>query len=88
MQWEEVYAELLNKIRWSISTTTADRGAISCSFQEAQSVAGVCAGDVLHLLKLKAATPGFTWGRDEVRVIMNQPEESLNGKQPKVLTKS
>lgn len=54
--WEEVYAELLNKIRWSIASSVAAQG-INLPFRTSKGIAGLFAGDVLRLLKLLEEKP-------------------------------
>lgn len=56
MEWEQIYAELLNKIRWSIATSAAN-GGINIPFRTSKGLAGFFASDVLRLLKLKDEKP-------------------------------
>jgi len=49
--WEEIYAELRNKIRWAIGTTLAESGAINLGFREQTALAGPGAGAILEALK-------------------------------------
>lgn len=56
--WEEVYAEMLNKIRWSIASTVSGAG-INIPFRTSRGLAGLFAGDVLRLLKLLEDKPNL-----------------------------
>jgi len=58
MQWEAIYAELANKLRWSISHTGANAG-INYTFQESMNAANYVAGDLLKLMKIKAEKPDY-----------------------------
>lgn len=54
--WEETYAELANKIRWSIASTVSSAG-INLPFRTSKGLAGFFASDVLRLLKLLDEKP-------------------------------
>lgn len=66
MQWEQIYAELLNKFRWSIASTMASQG-FNYSYAESIALAGVLAGDALKLLKLKEEKPDLRITAEGVR---------------------
>ena len=55
-EWQPIYAELANKLRWSISSTAAAAG-INYTFQESMACANFAAGSLLDLMKLKAGDP-------------------------------
>ena len=57
-QWDFVYAELTNKIRWAISST-ASQIPLTIPFRDVMSVAGQFAGDVLPILKLMEEKPNY-----------------------------
>ena len=69
MQWEQVYAELLNKIRWSIASTMTGQG-FNCSYQESIALASVLAGDALRLIKLRQQKPELRMSVEEVRSLL------------------
>lgn len=54
--WEETYAELANKIRWSIASSVSSAG-INLPFRTSKSLAGFFASDLLRLLKLLEEKP-------------------------------
>jgi len=54
--WEELYAELVNKFRWSIGTASGSAG-INLSYQEQRAISTVLAGDALAVLKEKDTSP-------------------------------
>jgi len=56
--WEEIYAELLNKIRWSIASTVSGQG-INIPFRTSKGMASLFASDVLRLLKLLEEKPNL-----------------------------
>jgi len=58
MDWEPIYAELANKLRWSISSTARAAG-FNYSFQESMALANYAAGDILRQMKAKNAKPDF-----------------------------
>ncbi len=56
--WEETYAELLNKIRWSIATAAPTAG-ITLPFATSKALASLFASDVVRLLKLLDEKPNL-----------------------------
>lgn len=56
MQWEETYAELANKMRWSIASTVSAMG-INLPYRTSKGLASFFASDVLRLLKLLDEKP-------------------------------
>ena len=71
MQWEVVYAELLNKFRWSIASTVAGQG-FNYSYQESLALASVLAGDALSLIKLKDEKPDLRVTTEGVRALIGR----------------
>jgi len=65
MEWEPIYAELLNKFRWSIASTAA--GVCNYSYRDSLALASVAAGDVLKLMKLKEEKPDLQFTAKSVR---------------------
>ena len=55
MQWEDVYAELRNKIRWSISSTATSVG-ISLSYEESLKHAKCAASQVVEDFKTRTGS--------------------------------
>lgn len=51
VDWADLYAELRNKIRWAIGSTTAESGVINLAFRAQTALAGVVAQDILEALK-------------------------------------
>lgn len=70
MEWEQTYAELLNKFRWSIASTVAGQG-FNYSYQESLALAGVLAGDALNLIKLKHEKPDLRINTEVVRNVIH-----------------
>lgn len=69
MQWEQIYAELLNKFRWSIASTMAGQG-FNYSYAESIALAGALAGDALRLMKLKDEKPDLRLSAEDVRRLL------------------
>jgi len=67
MEWEPIYAELRNKIRWSVASTAQEAG-FNYSFRDSVALATVLAGDALKLMKAREAKPDLRpdekWIRD------------------------
>jgi len=65
-KWKDAYPELVNKLRWSISTafaTAADRYPYSI----AQRIATVYAQEILELVKLGEEYPEILGSTDAIR---------------------
>ncbi len=58
MEWEPIYAELANKIRWAISST-GDSAGISYTYRESMAAANFSASDLLRMMKVKWEKPDF-----------------------------
>lgn len=56
--WEDLYAELSNKIRWAISTSVAAQ--FNLPFRECQAIARPLAHLVVEGLKLKDDAPDLS----------------------------
>lgn len=70
-QWDDILAELTNKVRWAITTTmsTTER---PWSFREALMVASVLGADVVALAKMASEKPDFRWDSPrEVRSLLS-----------------
>jgi len=69
VQWEQIYAELLNKFRWGIASTMAGQGS-NYSYAESIALAGALAGDALRLMKLKEEKPDLRLTTEGVKRIL------------------
>ena len=58
MEWEPIYAELANKLRWSISSTAAAAG-LNYTFAESMACANFAAADLIKLMKVKVEKPDY-----------------------------
>lgn len=67
--WEELSAELTNKMRWAIGTSCNSSG-INLSYSEQREVAIVLAGDVLVALKQKDESPQWALTRKSYRRLL------------------
>lgn len=68
MEWEQIYAELLNKIRWSVASTAA--GAFNYSYRDSLALAQVLAGDALKLMKAREEKPDMRFTPEGVREVI------------------
>lgn len=64
--WEDIYPELVNKIRWAISTAFGTPGS-RYPFGVAQKIATVVSQDVIDLIKLSREEPGVLASTDTIR---------------------
>lgn len=56
--WEDLYAELMNKIRWAISSTVAPHS--NMPYRESQACARPFARIIVDGLKLQSEAPDFS----------------------------
>lgn len=70
MQWEQIYAELLNKIRWAIASTAAGQG-YNYTYQDSIALATVLSGDALKFMKLKEEKPDLRATAKEIRTLIS-----------------
>jgi len=77
MDWDNIYRELTNKIRWAISTTVNDNGLTSMGFREAMELAKLASGDTLPVLKERERSVDTL--SDMPRKIRRAMEASANG---------
>ncbi len=56
-EWQELYPELVNKLRWAISTTFGD-DADRYPFGDSQRIATVFAQEIVELVKCAQNSPG------------------------------
>lgn len=69
--WEDIYPELVNKIRWAI-TTAFSTPASRYPYGVAQRVATVVSQDVIELIKLSQAEPGVLGTTGTIRGFQRQ----------------
>lgn len=67
--WEPIYAELANKIRWSIASTAKSEGW-HYSFQDSMALANVLAGDALKLMKIREEKPDYEFDTKAIRKVL------------------
>jgi len=72
LHWEDVYAELRNKLRWAIGSTLAETGAISLPFRAQSHLAGVLSQDILELLKEIYEKPDLRVDGDNARALLKR----------------
>jgi len=65
-KWKDAYPELVNKLRWSISTAFAE-GENKYPYGVAQKIATVYAGEILELVKLAEAEPSVVGSTEMIR---------------------
>jgi len=70
-KWEDAYPELVNKIRWAISTTFATTQS-RYPFQASQALATVFAQEILDLVKEGERTPGLLSATGTIRSYRQQ----------------
>jgi hypothetical protein len=75
-QWDEVYRELQNKIRWAISTTSGNV-AINIPFKDAMAMASMCCTPILEAFKAVEEHPDLS------TVLMMEKLWSSNGSKAK-----
>lgn len=76
--WEDVYPELVNKIRWAICTTFGTP-ASRYPYGVAQRIATVLAQDAMDTIKLSLTEPGVLSSTGSIRGLQAQTrqEEAL-----------
>lgn len=86
--WKNLQAELKNKIRWSIGTSSASAG-FNLSFQEQSALASLLADDVIAALKLSHESPDYRWDHEAFKTFLKREQASsgpstsrANGKEP------
>lgn len=70
-QWEDIYPELVNKLRWGVQTTFSQEGA-SFSYSDAQRIATVLSGDAIDLLKASKSSPEVLASTSAIRTFYTQ----------------
>lgn len=69
-RWDDTYAELRNKIRWAIGSTTAETGDINLNFRSQTALAGCLAADCLKVLKLLHEAPNLQVNPETARRLL------------------
>jgi len=72
-KWKDAYPELVNKLRWAISTAFAT-GDSRYPYGVAQKIATVYAEEILQLVKLAEEEPGAVGSTDIIRQFSLQRE--------------
>lgn len=73
--WKNLHAELKNKIRWSIGTSSNSAG-FNLSFQEQQVLASLLAADVIAALRLKHGSPDYRWTPEALAKFLTKGNDS------------
>lgn len=76
-RWEDLYPELVNKIRWAI-TTTFGTPASRYPYGVAQRIATVLSQDVIDLIKLSMEEPGVLSSTATIRGHQRQTTVTLS----------
>jgi len=85
MEWEDVYPEMVNKIRWAIVSTLQGNGG-SISYSEGQSLATVVSQDIMSIAKVYERSGGVLASTGSVREfwkqekILAEMDEQMSGK--------
>lgn len=66
LNWNDIYPELVNKLRWSISTAFATPES-NYPFRDSQAMATVFAQEIVDLVKLAQTEPGVTMTPGSIR---------------------
>lgn len=70
--WDDLYAEMKNKVRWAIGSTLAETGAINLPYRQQSALAGVIAQDLLELLKEIYEKPDLRIDPDNARELLKR----------------
>ena len=69
--WEDVYPELVNKIRWAISTSFSMKGS-SYPYSASQKLATVLSQDAIEMVKLGYESPSLLNKTGNIRSALDQ----------------
>ncbi len=69
--WEDVYPELVNKIRWAISTSCSTPGS-NYPYSASQKLATVLAQDAIEVVKLGFESPRLLEKTGSIRSSLDQ----------------
>lgn len=69
--WDDVYPELVNKIRWAISTSLSTKGS-NFHYTASQKLATVLSQDVIELVKLSYESPLLLTKTGNIRSTLDQ----------------
>lgn len=70
-KWEDIYPELVNKLRWSIATCFSTPES-RFPYQDSQKIATVYAQEIIELLKVFSTEPGVLATTATIRGFSNQ----------------
>jgi len=70
-EWKDLYPELVNKIRWAVSTTFGD-DADRYPFGDSQRIATVFAQEIVDLVKCAKSSPGVLGSTGTIRGFRQQ----------------
>jgi len=65
MEWDQLAAELTNKFRWALGTSTGEH--FNLSYREQLRLATTLAGDCITFFKLKEEKPNLEFSPDLLR---------------------
>lgn len=74
LDWEPIYAELANKLRWSISSTASAAG-INYTFQESMACANFAAAEIIKVMKMKDHAPDYRVTQDSLKSLLKSPSK-------------
>jgi len=77
-KWDDLYPELVNKIRWAI-TTTFETPASKYPYSTAQRIATVLSQDVIDLIKCSRTEPGVLKTTGSIRGYQKQTLVDVSG---------
>jgi len=82
-KWKDAYPELVNKLRWAISTTFGTRES-RYPYQDSQKIATVFSQEILDLVKHAEDEPGIVGSTDSIRSYYRTHDEvpDLTNAQP------
>ncbi len=72
MEWEDLYAELKNKIRWAIGSSTG--GYFNLSYRVSNQLSGHIASDLLDLFKALEEKPDLDIVAYSIHISKNGPK--------------
>jgi len=73
--WDDLYAELTNKIRWAIGTAGGSVGC-SWSYPVQKAAAASLASDVVAAMKLSESSPDYRWDKQAFQAFWSSSKES------------
>lgn len=74
--WEDVYPELVNKMRWAISTAFSMKGS-NFPYSGSQKLATVLSQDAIEMVKLSYESPSLLIKTGNIRSALDQLRADL-----------